>query len=278
MAGWNVEALRRALGEDEAVAVRLHCPPENWSVDEAALVSLLRATGLPAAVWPELDLEGLLLAHACLKNDVAALRLLDAELLPPVAAALRRRASADDVDEAMQVLRARLLVGTEPKLAKYSGRGPLGAFLRIAASNVLSNLRPVVANVNADDELAAVPDASDLESKLARRDQQQRFRQVFREAVQSLTARERSLLRLSLLDGLSIDELAPMYGAHRASVARWLAAAKERLSAITRSKLSVALQLPEDDVERLLTSVQNGFELSLSRALRESGNSASKIG
>ena len=36
-------------------------------------------------------------------------------------------------------------------------------------------------------------------------DQQQQFRQVFREAVQALTARERSLLRLSLLDGLSID-------------------------------------------------------------------------
>lgn len=278
MAAWTVEALRRALGPDEAVAERLRVPSQTWNVDEAALVLVLRATGLPSAVWPELDLEGLLLAHACLKNDATALRVLDGELLPPVAAALRRRASTDEVDEAMQVLRARLLVGAEPKLAKFSGRGPLGAFLRIAASNVLSNLRPVVANVNADDELAAVPDASDLESKLSRRDQQQQFRRVFREAVQALTARERSLLRLSLLDGLSIDELAPMYGAHRASVARWLSAAKERLSALTRSKLSVALQLPEDDVERLLTSVQNGFELSLSRALRESGNPAPKIG
>ena len=278
MAAWNLEAMRRALGSDEALAPRFTNPAQTWGIDEATLVSVLRSTGLPSALWPELDLDGLLLAHACVKNDAAALLLLDAELLPPVAAALRRRASSDDVDEAMQVLRTRLLVGAEPKLSKYSGRGPLGAFLRIAASNVLSNLRPVVANVNADDELAAVPDASDLESKLARRDQQQQFRQVFREAVQSLTTRERSLLRLSLLDGLSIDELAPMYGAHRASVARWLSAAKERLSAITRSKLSVALQLPEDDVERLLTSVQNGFELSLSRALRESGNPAPKIG
>ncbi|MBL8940466.1 MAG: sigma-70 family RNA polymerase sigma factor [Archangium sp.] len=278
MAAWNLEALRRALGSDEALAPRLSTPSRTWGVDEAALVSVLRATGLSSAVWPELDLDGLLLAHACLKGDATALRVLDVELLPPVATALSRRASADEVDEALQVLRARLLVGAEPKLSKYSGRGPLGAFLRIAGSNVLSNLRPAVANVNADDELAAVPDASDLESKLARRDQQQQFRQVFREAVQALTARERSLLRLSLLDGLSIDELAPMYGVHRASVARWLTAAKERLSAITRSKLSVALQLPEADVERLLTSVQNGFELSLSRALRESGNPAPKIG
>ncbi len=280
MARWTLEALRGALGADPSVAALLveRCPQQTWNIDEAMLALLLRSTGLPSTVWPELDLEGLLLARACLKRDAHALRLLDDALLPPVAMALRRRASSDDVDEAMQVLRARLLVGSEPKLAKYSGRGPLGAFLRIAASNVLSNLRPAVASVNADDELAAVPDASDLESTLARRDQQLQFRAVFREAVKSLSARERSLLRLSLLDGLSIDELAPMYGAHRATVARWVSAARERLSAITRSKLSVALQLPEDDVERLLTSVQNGFELSLSRALRESGTAEPKIG
>lgn len=274
MAGWTTDALQRALGGDEALARALleRMPERTWGCDEGALVELLAAHPVPRSGWAELDLEGLVLARACLRGDAAALEALDRELLPPAAAALRKRASADEVDEAMQVLRARLLVASPPevpKLAKYSGRGPLGAFLRIAASNVLSNLRPAVA-VQADDDLAAVPDAADVESRLARRDQQQQFRRVFREAVQTLTARERALLRLSLLDGLSIDELAPMYGAHRATVARWLSAARERLAVVTRSRLATALQLPDDEVERLLTSVQNGFELSLSRALRSS--------
>jgi RNA polymerase sigma-70 factor, ECF subfamily len=281
MAAWTLEALTRALGGDAVLAERVwaHRPSNAWGCDETALVGLLVTHAGPRASWAEADLEGLVLARACLAGDAAALNMLDRELLPPVAAALRRRASADDVDEAMQVLRTRLLVGTPPeapKLAKFSGRGPLGAFLRIAASNVLSNLRPLVVPVSAEDELAALPDAADVESRLSSGDQQRQFRAAFREAVQSLTSRERALLRLSLLDGLSIDEVAPMYGAHRATVARWLTAAKERLAAITRAKLSTALQLPEDDVERLLTSVQNGFELSLSRALRETQGPASE--
>jgi RNA polymerase sigma-70 factor, ECF subfamily len=268
---WTAPGLSAALGADAALASGLlrRRPPRVFGASEAELVAVLRSTGQPQATWLELDLEGLLLARACLRHEAAALAVLDGELLAAVGSALRRRASSDDVDEALQLLRARLLLGEAPKLSKYSGRGPLGAFLRIAGSHVLSNLRPAPGHLVHGDELAALPDVTELESKLVRKDQQARFRAVFREAVQALTARERSLLRLSLLDGLSIDDIAPMYGAHRASVARWLSAARERLSAITRSRLSVALDLPEEDVERLLHSVQNGFELSLSRALRE---------
>ena len=79
--------------------------------------------------------------------------------------------------------------------------------------------------------------------------------------------RERSLLRMSLIDGLSIDEIAPMYQVHRATVARWLEAARERLAAVTRSRLAQALKLEPDAVDSLLASVQNGFDLSLSQAL-----------
>lgn len=274
MANWSLHALTRALGGDSRLAEQLlrRLPADDWGCDEAALIATLERQGLPRETWPQVDVEGLVFARACLAHHPGSLQRLDRELLPPVASALRKRASPDDVDEAMQVLRARLLLATppeQPKLAKYSGRGALGAFLRIAAANVLSNLRPGVATVQADEELAAMPDAADVEARLSRGDQQRRFREVFRDAVQSLSSRERALLRLSLLDGLSIDEVAPMYGAHRATVARWLSAAKERLATVTRARLAVVLQLPDDEVERLLTSVQHGFELSLSRALRE---------
>jgi RNA polymerase sigma-70 factor (ECF subfamily) len=217
------------------------------------------------------------LASACLAGHAEALAALDGELLPPVARSLARRAAPDDVQEAMQVLRARLLLGPQgsaPKLAQYTGRGPLGAFLRIAAANVLSNLRPAHPEVEAAEALETVPDGVDIEARLARADQQHHFRACFREAVLQLTPRERHLLRLSLLDGLSIDAIAPMYSAHRATVARWLTSARERLSASTRALLSTRLAMAPDEVDRLLSSVQNGFELSLSRALRESADGA----
>ncbi len=214
-----------------------------------------------------LDLDGVLLATACLDGDAAALRTLDAELLPRIADTLRRRAEPDRAEEALQLTRARLLVGPEPKLKLYAGRGPLLGFLRAVAANVLSNLEPA-RETESDEALAAVPDTADLESRLLKADQQLRFREAFAAAVKALTPRQRALLRLNLLDGLSIDEIAPMYGAHRSSAARWLAEAREALAAHTRAQLGTLLGLPPDEAERLLTSMQASFDLSLSRALR----------
>jgi RNA polymerase sigma-70 factor (ECF subfamily) len=272
---WTLEALQHALGDSHAVASALiaRCPARCFGVGEAELVRSLRRGGLPDSEWGALDLDGLVLASACLAGRPEALAALDGELLPPVARSLARRAAPDDVQEAMQALRARLLLGpagAAPKLAQYTGRGPLGAFLRIAAANVLSNLRPSHPQAEATEALDTVPDGLDLEARLARADQQHHFRACFREAVLQLTPRERHLLRLSLLDGLSIDAIAPMYAAHRATVARWLTSARERLSASTRALLSTRLSLPPEEVDHLLASVQNGFELSLSRALRDS--------
>lgn len=272
---WSAAALEQSLvahgvAEARSLAERWAAVPSpTWGVSEVVLVEA--AVSRAKARLGEVDVEGLALAVGCLAGNREALAQLEAEVLPKVARTLGRRAPRDAVDEAMQVLRARLLAaepGDVPKLALYSGRGPLGAFVRIAAMNVLSNLRPQVVH-ESDEALGRLPDASDLESQLGRRDQQLKFREAFRAAVQTLSPRERSLLRLSLLDGLSIDDLAPMYGTHRATVARWLSGARERLASATREILRVDLGLEPDEVERLLSSAQGGFEVSLSRALRE---------
>lgn len=215
----------------------------------------------------QLDLEGIVLATACLRSDPEALRVLDAELLPRVADGLRRRLGAAEADEVLQLTRARLLVGPAPKLNLYAGRGPLLGFLRVVAANVLSNQAPR-RETESDDALAALPDTADLESQLLKADQQLHFREAFAAAVKQLTPRQRALLRLNLLDGLTIDEIAPMYGAHRSSAARWLAEAREELAKHTRRQLATLLGLPNDEAERLLTSMQRSFDLSLSRALR----------
>ncbi len=215
----------------------------------------------------ELDLEGIALATACLESDAAALRELDSELLPRVAESLRRRTAAAEADEVLQLTRARLLVGPDPKLKLYAGRGPLLGFLRVVAANVLANQR-APRETESDDALAALPDAADLESRLLKADQQHHFREAFALAVRQLTPRQRALLRLNLLDGLTIDEIAPMYGAHRSSAARWLAEAREELAKHTRRQLSALLGLGADEAERLLSSMQRSFDLSLSRALR----------
>ncbi len=216
-------------------------------------------------------LDDLLLAEACLDGDPAALRELDA-CLAVATRSVGRRASAHERDELQQQLRIRLLVAQEdsgPKLAHYAARGPLGGYVRVVAVNLLLRVqapRPP----SSDSGLVALPDALDWESGVLRVDQQVQFREAFRKAVALLTVRQRALLRLNLLDGLTIDELAPLYGAHRSSVARWLADAKSALEAETRRLTAQLLRLDPAEVDRLLSRAQQGFELSLSRALRES--------
>ena len=209
----------------------------------------------------DLDLEGLKLAKACLESEPAALRELDSDLLPRVAEGLRRRVGAAEADEVLQLTRTRLLVGPSPKLSLYAGRGPLFGFLRAVAANVLANRQPRH-DTESDDALAALPDTADLESRLLKADQQLHFREAFAAAVKQLTPRQRALLRLNLLDGLTIDEIAPMYEVHRATVARWIASAKHTVLDRTRRKLMHDLRLDATEVDSLIRLVQSRIELA----------------
>jgi RNA polymerase sigma-70 factor (ECF subfamily) len=145
----------------------------------------------------------------------------------------------------------------------------LKGYLRVVAVNLLN--RQQADRLEASDgALVAAADGRDWEAHVVRVDQQQQFREAFQRAVSALTSRQRTLLRLNLLDALSIDELAPIYGVSRATAARWLADAKAALEQETRKQVGLALKLEAQEVERLLVSAQQGFQLSLSRALRES--------
>jgi RNA polymerase sigma-70 factor (ECF subfamily) len=216
-----------------------------------------------------LDAAGVFLTAACLEKLPSALAVLDAEILPAVRQSLERRAGPAVVDDVLQQVRVRLLLGDAPKLALYEGRGPLQGFVRAVASNLLANLQSGEKAEESDDVLALVPDAADVEAGLIRADQQALFKEAFADAVTRLTSRERALLRMSLLDGLSIDEIGPMYGSHRSSVARWLADARQTLGRYTREALAQRLKLTDSEVDSLMQSVQSRFDLSLSRALRE---------
>lgn len=267
------QALRRALAGRPEVDGWCDAIDQKWpgvSLDAqrfgAALLRLLEAA--PAEV---VDVPDFYLAQAAAQGGAGAHAALDA-LLTEIGNGLRRGAgaTADEVTETLQRLRERMLVGDSARIALYAARGPLIGFLRIAALNLLRNMRGGPAGeTDSDEALAALPDAVNVEAMLVGADQQARFREAFRAAVRSLTPRERALLRFNLLDGLSIDELAPMYRVHRSSLARWLADARAALAERTREQLAVQLKLPPAELESLLASVQKHFDLSLSRALRE---------
>ena len=265
------QALRRALESRPEVEAWCDAISRAWpdvAVDEvrfaAALTRLMESA--PAEL---IDVPGFFLAQAVAQGGAGAHAAFDG-LLKEIGNGLRRQATDDEVTETLQRLRERMLVGEAPRIGLYAARGPLIGFLRITALNLLRNMRGgPAAETDSDEALAALPDAVNVEALLVGADQQAQFREAFRAAVRTVTPRERALLRFNLLDGLSIDELAPMYRVHRSSVARWLADARAALAVRTREQLAAQLRLPPAELESLLASVQKHFDLSLSRALRE---------
>src|SRR5690606_34667577 len=91
------------------------------------------------------------------------------------------------------------------------------------------------------------------------------LKRAIREAFAALEVRQRNLLRQHVLDELTIDDLARLYRAHRATCARWLADARADLGKGTRKRLIAALGLPGHELESLLRFLDTDLELSISR-------------
>ena len=173
----------------------------------------------------------------------------------------------------MQGLRVTLLTGDRaggPGIADYAGRGDLGAWLRsVTVRTALKSLRQARRDrpVDADLDALAAPGASP-ELALLRASCAADFRAALAEALAALSARDRTLLRQHFVDNLTIDELAPVYGVHRATAARWLARLRAEVLGQTRDALARRLGPAAPELTSVLRLIDSQLDLSLSRLLR----------
>ena len=169
-------------------------------------------------------------------------------------------------------MRSRLLVArgeVRPKLSEYRGRGRLASWLRVVALRTALNAvagkkREVSAEVA--DELLASPDP-ELDYLRARYAPQ--FHEAFRRALGSLDAQERAVLRMHLVDGLSIDRIGQLFEVHRATAARWLARARDQLFEMTRDRLREELGLSATEFASIVKLVRSQLDVSICRMLED---------
>jgi RNA polymerase sigma-70 factor (ECF subfamily) len=217
----------------------------------------------------------LFLVCALTDGSTNALEHFDALYLSQLPQFLSRlETSAAERDEIGQRLRERLFVGAPggagPKIAEYRGHGRLGSWLRVVAIRTALNLRAgrkeQPGGEQAADALAA---AADPELEYLRARYQGEFRAAFGAALAALEARDRTLLRLQLVDGLNIDAIGRLYGVHRATVARWLGAAREQLFTSTRDRLHRELGVSPAEFASLVRLVRSQLDVSVCRILAE---------
>jgi RNA polymerase sigma-70 factor (ECF subfamily) len=78
------------------------------------------------------------------------------------------------------------------------------------------------------------------------------------------------LLRLSVIDGLGIDQLAAIFHVHRSTAARRLEAARDALVAVTRERMRATLAITDSELESILRMLHSLTDLTLGN-LREPG-------
>ena len=252
---------------------------------EAELTTLTRArTAFPSVEMNEeaflawlstrasaLPVEELFLAWACSLGDAIALRELEAQYFSKLSGAISRVERAPEfIDDVLQQLREKLLVGTPARIGSYEGAGPLISWLRAAAVRTALNAKRPGAREAAgeDDALEEIPLAGpDPELMLVRTQHRAVFSEAFKVALAELSARERNVLRLQGLDGLSLERIGEVYGVNKSTVSRWLARVHEVLLERTRAELAQRLTLDTGQLDSLFRAMRSSLELSVARLL-----------
>ncbi|MBZ4408895.1 RNA polymerase subunit sigma-70 [Myxococcus sp. XM-1-1-1] len=237
------------------------------------LAARMPASKDPCALLEQVHAGELLLTYACAHADTTALALLDTSVFARVGAWFPAE-DAERVAELKQRLRHRLLVAEGaplPRIATYTGRGPLERWVRAVATRLLADLHAEVPRHVALDALPSDADAlvgGDAELSFIRARHQEDFRECLQEALATLSPRERGLLRLHHVDNLSVDSVGLMYQTSRSTAARWIAQAREQLVERTRDALVRRLRLAPAELESLLALIRSQLEVSLHRLLR----------
>lgn len=227
----------------------------------------------PVEALASMHTDDLYLACACARGDARAIALFESEILPAARPAIARIDSDPEaISETIAELRVRLLVDGEAgpaRIRSYIGRGPLTSWVQVAAMRLAYSAKRRVPGAREDAERLAVlpyvgddPELARIRAELA-----EPFRRAFADALASLETRDRNVLRLHLLEGVSTESIGRIYHVHRATVARWIARVHESLLSDTRRRLSRELRLEGSELDSFMRLLASQLEVSIVSAL-----------
>lgn len=257
----NLATAQRALDEGEA-----RYGPLGLNLE--AFARFLGEHGRAARTAAYADLA---LAFACGTGSAQAHAAIERHVFSQLPAALARldrgRGRTDDV---LQQLREQYFVGQKPGVLGYLGKGPLAGWFRTVATRMALGLdRTAPTAQDTERELAALSTTIDVERLQMRKEHGPIFRRAFAAAFESLSSRERAVLRLHLVEGQSIDQIAAVYEIHRATAARWVQRVRDVLLERTEDRFARDSKMSPEELDSLMRSLVSTIDLSIERLLKE---------
>jgi RNA polymerase sigma-70 factor (ECF subfamily) len=162
--------------------------------------------------------------------------------------------------------------GRPAALREYAGRGDLKSYVRVIATrDLIRAVQRGRRDVPHDEDalVALLSHSDDLELGVLRERYRDSVATSLRVAVDRLDQRQRALLRYQLVDGMNVDRVGALYGVHRATAARWIAAAREALGTLIREEVARALAIPTVEVDSIVRLVQSRIDVSLARIIKD---------
>lgn len=244
--------------------------------DDAAFVADLAraAKSSDLAAIAALVVEDLFLASACGARIPRAIEVFRARHRDTIRAAVGRIVPAADVDELEQRVLDQLLLGSSsaaPKIGGYAGRAPLDRWIAVSAQRAaLMWLREHRTEARARSAAAREPSPDGdqhPETAFLKQRYQDDFQQAMTDALGRLPERERLLLRLHLVNGVSLEKIGQMFSVTQPTVSRWLAAARESLRDDIKKTIGARLGSSSAEVASLAGMVASRLDLSISAIL-----------
>lgn len=241
--------------------------PASW-VDARAFEGRLAELASDADERTKLHVEDVYLACACLAGVKDALAAFERTCVAPAREHVARRFRDDSLaDELAQIVRQRLVVG-ERRLAQYTGRGPLGAWVRVAMVREGQSLKRSPQGrespLSARDERVI---ESHPEAQLMKAHERRLANEALRVALKELAKEDRVLLRMHYVDEVTLEGVAKLRGVSRATAARHLAAARDHLVDGMRRYLHDQKGIRTTQIDGLIAALAGQMDVSLRREL-----------
>jgi RNA polymerase sigma-70 factor, ECF subfamily len=262
---------------DDAIAAAHRAAREAWpdvpvELSRFAAEVRRRLGDIAPAELDAICTRDLYLAIACLDGSAPAAEHLEREFFVEADIAARKlRGSEDQAAELRGHLRKVLFTADGERkagLAEFTGRGDLRGYLRVTATRELIKvinrgrkeqpIEPMLDKL----EIDRVPELSMMRMRYSAE-----ITAAMRAALEALQERDRALLRYTLVDDWTVDQLGELYGVHRATAARWAAAARDKLGELIRAEIKQRLSIDTGEVESLIALVRSRIDVSLERIL-----------
>jgi RNA polymerase sigma-70 factor (ECF subfamily) len=254
---------------------------ERGAFQQRLLAGIDPATEGAREALLQLHAADLYLAMACDLGIAQAIEAFAIGYLARVDAYLKRFGNStirpEDVRRELEDTLLFGRAGTPARIGQYAGRGPLERFVARAARNAALSMlraRPPAKDANDLDELAshlAAPFEGHTDVIAAR------YEEVVRDALRAslavLDRRQRTIVRLHLLQGVSLTQIARMLQVHQSTVSRAFAAASVVIYDGVRRHLQDRKGMSDSEMQSIVRDVRHRIDASLSLLLGDTRRS-----